>query len=96
MAVMLVMAAIPFLIIDGYNLLHAAGLSLANYKQGDLHRQRGRLLALLAERLSTEERQRCTIVFDAVDAPSGLDSQFEHDGMAVLFAKPGHEADELI
>lgn len=96
MAVMLVMAAIPFLIIDGYNLLHAAGLSLANYKQGDLHRQRHKLLALLAERLSTAERQRCTIVFDAVDAPPGLDSQFEHDGMAVLFAKPGHEADELI
>ncbi len=93
---MFVMAAIPFLIIDGYNLLHAAGLSLATYKQGDLHRQRGRLLALLAERLSTEERQRCTIVFDAVDAPPGLDSHFEHDGMAVLFAKPGHEADELI
>ena len=96
MAVMLVMAAIPFLIIDGYNLLHAAGLSLATYKQGDLHRQRGRLLALLSGRLSTEERQRCTIVFDAVDAPPGLDSQFEHEGMAVLFAQPGHEADELI
>ena len=90
------MAAIPFLIVDGYNLLHAAGLALANYKQGDLHRQRQRLLALLAERLSTQERQRCTIVFDAVDAPRGLDSQFEHDGMAVLFAEPGHEADELI
>jgi len=88
--------ATPFLIIDGYNLLHAAGLARVNYAQGDLQRQRHQLLVRLAGRLSTEERQRSTVVFDAIDAPSGLDREFQHEGIAVLFAEPGHEADELI
>ena len=88
--------AMPFLIIDGYNLLHAAGLARANYAQGDLQRQRHQLLVRLAGSLSTEERQRCTVVFDAIDAPAGLDREFQHEGIAVLFAEPGHEADELI
>ncbi|MBC8114922.1 MAG: NYN domain-containing protein [Candidatus Saccharimonas sp.] len=90
------MAAIPFLIIDGYNLLHAAGLARANYAQGDLQRQRHQLLVRLTGSLSTEERQRCTVVFDAIDAPVGLDREYQHEGIAVLFAEPGHEADELI
>lgn len=88
--------ATPFLIIDGYNLLHAAGLARANYAQGDLQRQRHQLLVQIATKLSTEERQRCTVVFDAIDAPTGLDRKFQHEGIAVLFAEPGHEADELI
>lgn len=90
------MASIPFLIIDGYNLLHAAGLARAKYAQGDLHRQRHQLLVKIAGHLSTEERQRCIVVFDAIDAPSGLEHEFQHEGIAVLFAEPGHEADELI
>ena len=90
------MAAVPFLIIDGYNLLHAAGLARANYAQGDLQRQRHQLLVRLSKSLSTEECQRCTVVFDAIDAPAGLDREFQHEGIAVLFAEPGHEADELI
>ena len=90
------MAAVPFLIIDGYNLLHAAGLARANYAQGDLQRQRHQLLVRLAISLSIEERQRCTVVFDAIDAPPGLDREFQHEGIAVQFAEPGHEADEVI
>ena len=88
--------ATPFLIIDGYNLLHAAGLARANYAQGDLQRQRHQLLVRLAGSLSTEERQRCTVVFDAIEAPTGLAREFQHEGIAVLFAEPGHEADEVI
>lgn len=85
-----------FRIIDGYNLLHAAGLAQAQYAQGDLARQRSKLLMLIANGLSTDERQRCTVVFDAVDAPRGLDNQFQHEGIAVLFANPGQEADDVI
>ena len=88
--------ATPFLIIDGYNLLHAAGLARANYAQGDLQRQRHQLLVRVAGSLSTEERQRCTVVFDAIEAPTGLAREFQHEGIAVLFAEPGHEADEVI
>jgi predicted RNA-binding protein with PIN domain len=86
----------PFLIVDGYNLMHAAGLARANYGPGDLARQRHELLVRLARRLTTDERKRCTVVFDAIDAPPNLNGRFKHDEMLVQFAKPGHEADEVI
>jgi predicted RNA-binding protein with PIN domain len=85
-----------FLIIDGYNLLHAAGLALANYAPGQLAAKRRELLIRIARRLSVEERQRCTVVFDAIDAPPNLASRFKHGEITVQFAKPGQEADEVI
>ena len=86
----------PFLIIDGYNLMHEAGLARATYGPGDLARLRHELLVKLARRLTIEERKRCTVVFDAIDAPPNLPGRFIHEGIHVLFAEPGHEADELI
>ncbi len=86
----------PFLIIDGYNLMHEAGLARATYAPGDLARLRLELLAKLARRLTIEERKRCTVVFDAIDAPANLPGRFIHEGIHVLFAEPGHEADEVI
>lgn len=88
--------ASPILIIDGYNLLHAAGLSQARYAPAELQRQRHRLLIRLAGMLTAEERLRCTVIFDAIEAPSGLSRQFRHAEMTVLFAEPGHDADSLI
>lgn len=85
-----------FLIIDGYNLLHDAGLARANYRPGELARQRQELLNKLARRLTLEERQRCTVVFDAIDAPPNLSSRFTHENITIQFAKPGQEADEVI
>jgi len=86
----------PFLMIDGYNLLHAAGLSQARYAPGDLQRQRHRLLVRLANLLTPAERVRCTVTFDAMEAPSGLEREYRHAEMRVLFAEPGHDADSLI
>ncbi len=86
----------PFLIIDGYNLLHAAGLSQARYAPGDLQRQRHRLMVRLANALTPAERIRCTVAFDAIDAPSGLEREYRHAEMRILFAEPGHDADSLI
>lgn len=88
--------ATPFLLIDGYNLLHAAGLARVRYAPGDLERLRHRLVAMLAEKLTPEERLRCTIVFDAQDAPfaSSRDSRIQN--IAVVFAAPGGDADTLI
>lgn len=86
----------PFLIIDGYNLLHAAGLSQARYAPGDLQRQRHRLLVRLATALTPAERVRCTVAFDAIDAPSGLEREYRHAEIRILFAEPGHDADSLI
>ena len=88
--------SVPFLLIDGYNLLHAAGLSQARYAPGDLHRQRHRLLVKLANTLTAAERIRCTVVFDAMDAPSGLERTMRHAEICVQFAEPGHDADSLI
>lgn len=86
----------PFLIIDGYNLLHAAGLARMQYGPGDLERARRRLLALLAEKLRSDERRRCTVVFDAQQAPGDLPRQFDHHGITVIYALPGQDADTAI
>lgn len=86
----------PFLIIDGYNLLHAAGLSQARYGPGELKRQRHRLMVRLGNELTAAERVRCTVTFDAIEAPSGLERQYRHAEITVLFAEPGHDADSLI
>ncbi len=76
--------------------MHAAGLARAQYGPGDLARKRLELLIKLARRLTVDERKRCTVVFDAIDAPPNLPGRFQHQQMIVLFAQPGHEADELI
>lgn len=86
----------PFLIIDGYNLLHAAGLARLHYGPGDLERARQRLLALLAEKLRSQERRRCTIVFDAQQAPLDLPQHADHHGITVRFAPAGQDADTEI
>lgn len=86
----------PFVIIDGYNLMHAAGLAKARYATGDLQRQRHRLLVRISSQMPANERLRCTVVFDAIEAPRGLPRQFRHGEITVMFAEPGHEADELI
>lgn len=88
--------SVPFLLIDGYNLLHEAGLSQARYAPGDLRRQRHRLLVRLANELTAEERVRCTVVFDAIEAPAGLERRMRHAEILVQFAEPGHDADSLI
>jgi predicted RNA-binding protein with PIN domain len=86
----------PFLIIDGYNLLHAAGFARCRYGPRDLERARRRLLVLLAEKLDPEERRRCTIVYDAQDAAGDAPRADEHHGIAVQFAAPGQDADAVI
>lgn len=84
------------LIVDGYNLLHAAGLSQARYRPGDLQRQRHKLLTRLAGLLNDRERRHCTVAFDAFEAPPGLDRRASHGELTILFAAPGSDADALI
>ena len=86
----------PFLLIDGYNLLHAAGLARVRYAPGDLERARHRLLAMLSEKLMPAERLRCTVVFDALEAPYGQSRESQVHDIAVVFAPPGGDADTLI
>jgi len=86
----------PYLLIDGYNLLHAAGLARMQYGPGDLERARHRLLALLAEKLRADERSRCTVVFDAQQAPQDLLPSQPHHGISVRYAPAGQDADTAI
>ena len=86
----------PFYIIDGYNLMHAAGLARERYGPGDLERCRNRLLGFLARRLTAAERRRTTIVFDAGAVPSELPRTYRVEEMEVRFARTGGDADTLI
>jgi uncharacterized protein len=85
-----------FLIIDGYNLMHAAGLARRTYAPGQLQRCRTQLLRYLASHLAAPERERTTVVFDAGEAPPDLPRQTMAAGMRVCFASPGKEADDTI
>jgi len=83
------------LLIDGYNLLHAAGIFPASGPP-TLERARLALLDFLVERLPVKDVSRTTIVFDAVQAPPGLPREINHRGLAVRFARRGGSADELL
>lgn len=85
-----------FLIIDGYNLLHAAGMAQRNYSHGDLQRCRTRLIRFLLSKLSPAELERATLVFDARVPPPDRPNEFRITGMRVQFANPGGDADEMI
>ena len=83
------------LLIDGYNLLHAAGI-FPTGGPPTLERARTALLDYLVESLPAKELPRSIVVFDAAHAPPGLPREIEHRGLAVRFALRGGSADELI
>lgn len=84
------------LLIDGYNLLHAAGLAKPRYAPGDLHRRRARLLQKLADLLDPAVLSRATVVFDAHrDPPTEIPPEPSRS-LTVLFAPPHQEADDMI
>jgi predicted RNA-binding protein with PIN domain len=90
----------PFeLLIDGYNLLHAAGWGKIPSGRGNLQRRRARLLSHLGERLDVEVQKRTVIVFDARHSPPG-DSVDEPGSerrlIEVQFAPRTQEADDVI
>lgn len=83
-------------LIDGYNLLHFAGLARARYGPGDLERARDRLLKRIRNGLNEAERGRVTVVFDARDAEHADRREARPFGMRVLFSPIGREADDTI
>jgi len=83
-------------LIDGYNLLHAAGLARRAYGPGEFERTRHRLLKLLAGQLFPRERQRTTVVFDAPEQSLGPSPPTVIHGIRVIFASGEGDADDLI
>jgi predicted RNA-binding protein with PIN domain len=84
------------LLIDGYNLLHAAGMAQSNYRRGDLLRCRTRLLRFLLSNLTPAEICGTTVIFDAREPPPDRPASLVVSGIRVLFANPGGDADVLI
>ncbi len=84
------------IIIDGYNLLHAANIVAEGLGKYSLEKSRRSVLRAVAALLSAKERGSTTVVFDGKDAPPGLTKVAEFAGMTVLFSEPGTEADDLI
>jgi predicted RNA-binding protein with PIN domain len=81
-------------LIDGYNLMHALGVQPPRLAEAGLQAARQRLLTYLAEQLG-ERSADATVIFDAVRAPARLDSESQHRGIQVRFAR-GVEADDVI
>jgi len=84
------------LLIDGYNLLHAAGMAQSDYRPGDLLRCRTRLLRFLLSQLTAVEIKLTTVVFDARDPPPDRPAEVVVSGIRVLFAHAGGDADVMI
>ena len=65
------------ILVDGYNLLYAAGIVGDGAQGATLARSRRRLLNLLATVLNEAEAKATTVVFDAKDAPPGLPHEMD-------------------
>jgi predicted RNA-binding protein with PIN domain len=83
------------ILIDGYNLLNAAGVEGRGRGTALAQARRG-LLTFLAAVLSESEAASTTIVFDSKDAPPGLPKEEQFGPIRVLFSKGYRDADELI
>ncbi len=87
-----------FLIIDGYNLMHAAGYGRRQYGPGGLERARNRLLTELGRQIPSELHSDSTIVFDAAEAEARdeVDPKTTVSKIRVQFSEPGTDADSVI
>lgn len=84
------------LLIDGYNLIHAAGIIGRGVGPGGLERARQALLNFLVETVNPSELSRTTVVFDAALAPKGLPRRVKYREIHVRFASDHEDADALL
>ncbi len=84
------------LLIDGYNVLHAAGLARRSYGPGEFEKRRRDLIRLISQQLSPRERRRTTVVFDASDRTVMPSPPQVMDDVLVMFADEGGDADATI
>jgi predicted RNA-binding protein with PIN domain len=83
-------------LIDGYNVMFAAGLMGRRFGPDGFRKTRHRFLNDLAAKIGPVEAHLTTVVFDAKKVPEGLPSETRHKGIAVLFAVDSPTADERI
>lgn len=88
-----------YLVIDGYNLMHAAGLGRSEYRPGELERNRNRLLSQTAAVLDEQIAADALVVFDAhlaVPRDSDHVPPLARSPLAVRFSREGRDADAEI
>lgn len=90
-----IVPALKWILIDGYNLLHASGV-FGTGGRTSLESSREALLDWLGEMLSDSQRPRTTIVFDARYAPPGLPRTARKHDLQIRFAPRGCEADDVL
>src|SRR5437868_15285637 len=83
-------------LIDGYNLMFAAGLMGERLGPDRFRKVRHRFLNNLAATLGPVEAHLTTVVFDANDAPDHVPASTSHKGISVIFAVDHASADERI
>ncbi|WP_161602220.1 NYN domain-containing protein [Tautonia marina] len=84
------------LLIDGYNLMHAAGRMNRRFGPDGLRRARLRFLNELAINLGVHQASATTIVFDASSLPLNQAPESVCKGMKVIYAIDDEDADTRI
>jgi predicted RNA-binding protein with PIN domain len=84
------------LLIDGYNLMHAQGLTGPRQDPDRLRKAREKLLKSLSKRLSAVDRHATRVVFDASMKLQVLPKMLWVDGITVEFASDSPSADVRI
>jgi uncharacterized protein len=83
-------------LIDGYNVMFAAGLMGRKFGPAAFRKVRLRFLNDLAATLDPVDAHATTVVFDANDAPGHVPASTSHKGITVLYAVDHDSADERI
>lgn len=83
-----------FLLVDGYNIIHAWPL-LEGIMKEDLSHARDRLIDILAE-YQALKHQKVIIVFDAHLVKGGAGVRELYNGVEVIYTQEGETADALI
>ncbi len=83
-------------IIDGYNVMFAAGLMGPKLGPEKFRKVRLRFLNDLAATLDPVDAHLTTVVFDANDAPEHVPASIKHKGINVVYAVDHDSADERI
>jgi hypothetical protein len=83
-------------LIDGYNVMFAAGLLGKKFGPDGFRKVRTRFLNDIASKMGPTEAHLTTVVFDAKKVPEGLPATMRHKGITVHFAINNPTADELI
>jgi predicted RNA-binding protein with PIN domain len=84
-------------LIDGYNLMYAAGaLDSRKIRRELFHRKRRRFLSDLADALGPERCRETTVVLDASTPPADFPLETVHQGLNLIFALGDENADARI